>query len=100
MARRLAPFHLWQEEVIEERFRYGKGGSISLAFVRVARLSEPFTFPDAASYGGCRSWVVLPDPPAETSFEPVLSLEEHRARERSLRELLGAPVALVAGQDG
>jgi hypothetical protein len=40
---------------------------------------EPFrVFPDNAAYGGCRSWVTLPECPAETRFEPVLMDEQHK----------------------
>ncbi len=63
LVRRLAPFHLWRDEVIEERFKYDEKQGVSLAFVRVERLVEPFIFPNAPRYGGCRSWVTLPDQP-------------------------------------
>ena len=41
MVRRLAPFHIWRESVIEERFRYKNEGGIHLACVRVAALEPP-----------------------------------------------------------
>jgi hypothetical protein len=85
---KLAPFHLWRDAVIEERYRYGEKHSLSLAFVRVHRLSEPFVFPDSPSFGGCRSWVTLPDLPETISSAPVLSEEAHRERERALRAAL------------
>jgi hypothetical protein len=93
---RLAPFHLWRDEIVEERFRYDEKQAISLAFIRVYRLSSPFVFPDAPRYGGCRSWVTLPDPPAEITAEAVLDEETHRARERALREIVGAPAPAPA----
>jgi hypothetical protein len=86
--RRLAPFHLWRDEVIEERFRYDEKQGVSLAFVRVYRLSEPFIFPDLAKYGGCRSWVTLPDLPAKTRLLPVLNDADHWERHRQIREAL------------
>lgn len=92
----LAPFHLWRDEIVEERFRYDEKQAISLAFVRVYRLSQPFVFPDAPRYGGCRSWVTVPELPEEITFEPVLDDETHRARERALREVLSAPTAAPA----
>jgi len=84
----LAPFHQWQDEVVEERFRYDDKQSISLAFVRVYRLAEPMVFPDLPRYGGCRSWVELPDLPAGTEGAPVLAEEAHRARENALQAVL------------
>jgi hypothetical protein len=92
----LAPFHLWRDEIVEERFRYDEKQAISLAFIRVYRLSSPFVFPDAPRYGGCRSWVTLPDVPPEITFEPVLDEETHRARERALREFVGTPAPVPA----
>lgn len=95
---RLAPFHLWRDEIVEERFRYDEKQAISLAFIRVHRLSAPFVFPDSPRYGGCRSWVTLPDLPAEITFTSVLDEETHRARERALREVVGAPAPVAANQ--
>lgn len=88
LVRKLAPFHLWRDEVIEERFRYDEKLGVSLAFVRVARLSQPFVFADSPRYGGCRSWVTLPHPPADIGAEEVLAESAHRECERELRALL------------
>jgi hypothetical protein len=85
---RLAPYHLWRPELVEERFRYKDDPRLSVAFVRVERMSEPFRFPDSPKYGGCRSWVNLPDLPAETQFVPVLDEQTHRIREQAIREAL------------
>ncbi len=92
----LEPFHLWQPEVVEERFRYDEKQAISLAFVRVFRLEQPLVFPDAPKYGGCRSWVQLPDLPALTESTPVLEDATHREREAALRAVLNSPTAAAA----
>ena len=89
VVRRLAPFHLWRDEVIEERFRYDEKQGVSLAMVRMFRLSEPFIFPDAPKYGGCRSWVTLPDLPPTTQLEPVLDDAAHEEKQRQIRKALG-----------
>ncbi|MGV3531415.1 MAG: DUF1802 family protein [Chthoniobacteraceae bacterium] len=88
VVKRLAPFHLWRDDVIEERFRYDEKQGVSLAYVRISRLPQPFLFPDAPKYGGCRSWVTLPDLPFEAGWSPVLSVEENTAREQQIRALL------------
>lgn len=72
----LARFHVLQESVVRERFEY-KGAGLHVALVRVFRLDPGWTLPDQAAYGGCRSWVKLPECPVATRFEPVLSDEEH-----------------------
>ncbi len=66
--RALEPLHIYSEPTVRERFDWeGKGmasGSIHVALVRVRALAIPWEFPYEAKYGGCRSWVNLPDPPA------------------------------------
>ena len=71
----LEPFHILAETVVRERFEY-KGAGLHVAFVRVFRLEPTWTLPDKPGYGGCRSWVPLPEPPADTHFLPVLSDEQ------------------------
>jgi len=85
---RLAPLHLWQEAEIEKRFRQDALPMVSLAFVRVSRLAPPFLFPDAPRYGGCRSWIQLPELPPGTTMEPVLTEAAHRAAEVRVRSRL------------
>jgi hypothetical protein len=91
VARRLAPFHIWKDSEIEKRFRYeeekGKGG-VSVAFVRVEKLSEPFLFPDSPKFGGCRSWIQIPELPEGVTSSMVLDDATHRAREAEVRAAL------------
>jgi hypothetical protein len=74
----LAPLHIYSEQTVRDRFDWeGKGmasGSIHLALVRVRELSTPWEFAYEPKYGGCRSWVNLPEPPAGwmESARPVL----------------------------
>jgi hypothetical protein len=86
---RLEEFHLWREHVIRERFEYDEKQGVSLAFVRIYRLQKAAKFSDAPKYGGCRSWVTLPDMEEMLTSEPVLSEENHRALESRLRGVLG-----------
>jgi hypothetical protein len=76
MAAALKPFHILQESVVRERFDY-RGAGLHVALVRVYRLELDWAVADKASYRGCRSWINLPQPPATTHFQPVLSDEQH-----------------------
>ena len=94
----LEPFHILQPEVVRERFAYDDAPGIHLAFVRVFRLRRPWSFPDARQYGGCRSWVQLPELPDDRAVtEPVLSDSEHSARMQMLREIVPMKGATPAG---
>jgi len=88
MIAKLAPFHIWKNEVIDERFRYDDLQGVHLAFLRVSKLAPEWTFPDEPKFGGCRSWLNLPDLPPQTLQVPVLNDAVHRAREKALRDLL------------
>jgi hypothetical protein len=79
----LAPWHVWNEEIVRERFVYDDESCLNVALVRAFRWPERWTFPYAPAYGGCRSWVTVPEPPAgvleasqaamdEASFQRVL----------------------------
>lgn len=99
LAKQLAPFHIWQDSEVEKRFHYelpsakrgggGAEGGVSVAFVRVEKMTGPFVFPDSPKFGGCRSWIELPEPPAGTAYSPVLDEAAHRERESALRAVLG-----------
>ena len=99
---RLAPFHVYREEVARERFAYAdrhhQAGALTVAFGRACRLGGAaagdddggaWRFPDSPAFGGCRSWVELPEPPADRELVPALGDDEHRARAAALGEILG-----------
>lgn len=94
---RLESFHVLDTSVLEERFVYDTpsgslgGEGINIAFVRVYRLEPSVTLPMQENFGGCRSWVDLPeiDPGAMVS---VLSDEEHARRRELFARLLGVPL--------
>jgi hypothetical protein len=82
-ARALEPLHILQESVVQERFEYDEAPGVQVALVRVFRLETPWRFSDAARYGGCRSWVDLPEPPANLQLLPVLDdVEQEQRREQ------------------
>lgn len=86
--RRLEPFHIWKPEIVEERFHYGRGDGLEVALLRVYRLAEPWVFPDAPRYGGCRSWVRLPEQPAAAGRTPVYSDHEFEKLDQRLRDAM------------
>ena len=95
--RALAPFHIWQESEIEKRFRQDDKLMVSLAFLRVQRLSEPLIFPDAPRYGGCRSWVEVPDLPPHVTRVEVLDEAIYRDREAAVQAVLSSPRLATRG---
>lgn len=56
----LTQLHIWNPEVVQERFVYDEESCLHIALVRAWRLPQRWTFPYEKRYGGCRSWVDLP----------------------------------------
>jgi hypothetical protein len=81
----LAPFHILREEVVRERFEYKDAPGVHVAFVRAFRLSKPWRFPNEKRFGGCRSWVELPEAPNPSRLIPVLGDSESAAQLAKLK---------------
>ena len=86
-ALQLRPFHILRDSVVEDRFNYDEPRGVNIAVIRAYRLPEPWKFPMEKKYGGCRSWVALPDPPDFPEMEAVISDEVHRLRVEQMRHL-------------
>lgn len=71
--RALAGQHIWREEVLAERFEWGREQSIYAIAVRVHRLTMKIELPMLPEYGGCKSWVTLAHSVPTVDSEPVLS---------------------------
>jgi hypothetical protein len=72
-AQRLHGQHVWRDEVIAERFDWGKNKNIFALATRVFRLEKPVELPNLAAYGGCKSWITLEEELSTERAEPVLS---------------------------
>jgi hypothetical protein len=79
----LGSLHVLQPNVLEERFHCGQPEGLHVAFLRAFQIFPLWELPLHPSYGGCRSWITLPDPPADLKKEPVLT-DEEQSRRRSL----------------
>ena len=86
----IAKHHVWAEEVVRDRFAYDEESCLNVALVRVYKLSARWSFPYSKSYGGCRSWVNLPEPPADwrDTLQPSVSDEVFAATHEAIRTLL------------
>ncbi len=86
---RLAPYHVWREDVARERFEYDDQRGLQYAFGRVYRLDPAWTFPDRPSFGGCRSWITLPEYPSNAHpLTPVLTDAQHAQAAQLVRATL------------
>ncbi len=87
----LQMLHILDESVIEDRFNYDPGdGSqgLHVAFVRAYHLDAPVQLAMEKRFGGCRSWIALPEIEVGTLVS-VLSDEEHEERRALVQRVLG-----------
>ncbi len=91
----IAPLHAWNEEVVRERFVYDDESCLHIALVRAWRLPKRWTFPYSKSYGGCRSWVNLPEEGLALLEQavPAVADDAWQATATRLFEVLGEPSA-------
>lgn len=88
---RLRGQHVWRDEVIEERFDWGRTQNLFAMMVRVYRLPGPVDLPMVPEYGGCKSWIeLLEDVPIEGA-EPVLSDAAFAVKRDRFLESVGNP---------
>ncbi len=72
--------HVWRDEVVAQRFDWGREKSIHALAVRVFRLPAPLILPASPKYAGCKSWVDLEIEPDTAGAAPVLDEASFQAR--------------------
>ena len=97
VAEALAPLHILQPDVVRERFEYENAPGVHVAFVRVFRVLPAWRLVNEKRFGGCRSWVDLPDAPEGMRMEPVLSDTEHEQKKSEFLKIVGDESADKSG---
>jgi hypothetical protein len=78
--------HVWRDEVIAERFDWGREKAIFALAVRVFRLPTAIELPMLPAYGGCKSWIELEREVATEGSAPVLTDAEFGRKLDLLRD--------------
>jgi len=84
--------HIWREEVIAERFDWGKTKSIYALVVRVYRLPQVVELPMLSAYDGCKSWIQVDHEVHTDGAKPVLDEIIFDARLRRFRNSIAESV--------
>lgn len=80
--------HVWRDEVIAERFEWGREKAIFALAVKVFRLPHAVELPMLPSYGGCKSWIELDEDIATQGSHLVLGEAEFQVKLDRMREAL------------
>jgi len=65
--------HIWRDDIIAQRFDWGRDKHIHALAVRVFRLDSMVEVPMRPAYGGCKSWVELKEDVSLAAARPVLA---------------------------
>ncbi len=79
-AERLRGQHVWRDEVIAQRFDWGKTRNIFALAVRVFRLPQPVERPMRPEDGGCKSWIELAEEIETAGALPALDDPQFAAK--------------------
>ena len=79
-AERLRGQHIWRDEVIADRFEWGRAKNIFAISVRVLRLPTVIELPMAPAYAGCKSWIELERDVDVRGATPVLDDKDFAAK--------------------
>ena len=80
--------HIWRDEVIRERFDWGKNKNIFALALRVFRLPQKIELSMLQSYGGCKSWIEVEQEIEIKNAAPVLTDSEFELKLTQLRKCL------------
>jgi hypothetical protein len=84
----LAPYHIWSEAFVRERFGWHPNEPLFIPLIRVCRLSSTLLIDSLERYGGCKSWVEFDRPIPTEKATPVLSDTEFQLQQERIRQIL------------
>ncbi len=87
----LAPFSPLAHHALVSRFHFGKAPGLWAVALRAFDTAEQHVSPYLSIFGGCTSWVELPEPLGTGVITPVLSQQAFDRRFAALTQALGPP---------
>ena len=84
---RLQGRHIWSEQVLRERFEFGRERGLHALITRIYRLAQPQRVAWRTEYGGCKSWIQL-ERRIDGDAVPVLANAEYHAQREEIRALV------------
>ncbi|RZM82361.1 DUF1802 family protein [Leptolyngbya iicbica] len=95
MIERLRPFHIWTDDWLTERLAWKPERPAYVLCLRGYRFTTPLQLVYAKRYGGCRSWVELPETGNLPDSTPVLTTAAYQQRVADLMTAI-APITASA----
>lgn len=84
----LYSYHVWTDAMVYSRLKWKQRQPLAVLLLRVYKLAQPVLLPYDDSYGGCKSWIHLRQPPADSRLTPVLSTSAYQQQVKEIAQLL------------
>lgn len=84
----LYPHHIWTNEFAAERLKWKKKLPLHVLLLRVYQLEQPVEIPMLTEYGGCKSWLSLPEIVQGKQAHAVLSDEVFAQKVADIKQSL------------
>lgn len=84
----LEPYYIWNQQMVEERWKWKPQQPLMVLLLRVYRLSRPQILPYRHAYGGCKSWIELAEPIATDNLTPVLEDREYERQVSAIKSAI------------
>ncbi|MBD0268104.1 MAG: DUF1802 family protein [Cyanobacteria bacterium Co-bin8] len=86
----LDAFHIWNQRFVQERWTWKPSSPLYLLLLRSHRLPEPHFLSQRPEYGGCRSWISLPETVSTAGSTPILSEAAYQIKVEAILKALEA----------
>lgn len=87
----LADFHIWQPQLAQERLKWKPKQPLYVLTLKAYRLPSPLALPWQSAYGGCRSWLTLPEGvEVENQGEPVIAAADYQNQVDAIAAVLSS----------
>jgi hypothetical protein len=91
----LLPFQIWTADFLTERLKWKPRTPLTVLLLRVYRMAQPHTVIYDPAYGGCKSWIELPESLASAPAIPALTeavyLQQVQAVSQTISHHLSQP---------
>ncbi|MEL6814471.1 MAG: DUF1802 family protein [Cyanobacteria bacterium J06598_3] len=87
----LADFHIWKPRLAQERLKWKPKQPLYVLTLRAYRLPSPVALPWQPEYGGCRSWLTLPEGvEVGARGEPVIATADYQKQVDAIAAVLSS----------
>ncbi|MBM3945245.1 MAG: DUF1802 family protein [SAR202 cluster bacterium] len=86
--KRISGHHIWTDDYAEKRLHWRPKQPLTIALLRIYKLTQPQALPILDEYAGCKSWVDLGQTVPMGQLNPIMSDADYEKRASAIRAAL------------